>query len=255
MRKRVLNRQELIAQIVDICHRLAAKGFVAATDGNVSARLSGTRILTTRTGVPKGFVTAADIVEVRLDGKALTGGVRPSTEVGMHLFIYRRRPDVRAVVHAHPVAATGFAAARIALDRSVLPEIIIGLGTVPLAEYATPSTGEVARSLEPLIGKRDAILMANHGVVTCGATLEEAYWNMEKVEHAARITAVARLLGGEHQLNEGELGKLRSISPQSFGRQIPDDLVVHSRSSRRGQSRKAVRRPPGGLRRQRRRKS
>jgi len=255
MSKKALNRQELIAQIVDICHRLAAEHFVAATDGNVSARLSETRILTTRTGVPKGFVTAGDIVEVRLDGRALTGGVRPSTEVGMHLFIYRRRPDVRAVVHAHPVAATGFAAARIALDRSVLPEIIIGLGTVPLAEYATPSTGEVARSLEPLIGKRDAILMANHGVVTCGATLEEAYWNMEKVEHAARITAVARLLGGEHQLNAGELGKLRNISPRSYGREIPDDLGVPSKSLRRRKSRKAVRRPLRGLRLQRRKKS
>jgi L-fuculose-phosphate aldolase len=255
MSTRVFNRQELIAQIVEICHRLAAKGFVAATDGNVSARLSKTRILTTRTGVPKGFVGPADIVEVRLDGRALTGGVKPSTEVGMHLFIYRRRPDIRAVVHAHPVAATGFAAARIALDRSVLPEIIIGLGTVPLAEYATPSTGEVARSLEPLIDKRDAILMANHGVVTCGATLEEAYWNMEKVEHAARITAVARLLGGEHQLSAGELGKLRTISPHSFGREIPDDLGVPSRSPRRRQSRKAARRPPRDLRRQRRKTS
>jgi L-fuculose-phosphate aldolase len=255
MSKKGLNRQQLIAQVVDICHRLAAKGFVAATDGNVSARLNKTRILTTRTGVPKGFVTAADIVEVRLDGKALSGGVRPSTEVGMHLFIYRRRPDVNAVVHAHPVAATGFAAARVALDRSVLPEIIIGLGTVPLAEYATPSTGEVARSLEPLIGKRDAILMANHGVVTCGATLEEAYWNMEKVEHAARITAVARLLGGEHQLSAGELGKLRNISPRTFGREIPDDLGVQSRSPRQRRSGKAVPRSSGGLRQQRRRTS
>jgi L-fuculose-phosphate aldolase len=232
-----LNRQQLIAQMVDICHRLAAKGFVAATDGNVSARLSQSRILTTRTGVPKGYVSAADIVEVRIDGKGTTGKVKPSTEVGMHLFIYRQRPDVHAVVHAHPVAATGFAAARIALDRSVLPEIVIGLGTVPLAEYATPSTGEVAQSLEPLIGKRDAILLANHGVVTCGGTLEEAYWNMEKVEHAARITAVARLLGGEHQLEPRDIGKLRRISPTSFGREIPEDLKVRPAVSRRRRKR------------------
>jgi L-fuculose-phosphate aldolase len=204
-------------QLVDICHRLSARGFVTATDGNVSARLGNGNFLTTRTAVGKGMVTPADILEVDAQGKPLSEGARPSTELGMHLFIYSRRPDINAVVHAHPTYATGFAVAREPLSTCVFPEVILGLGSVPLADYATPSTGEVAKSLEPYIEGANAILLANHGVVAYGKDPLDAYFKMEKVEHAAHITFVARLLGGEKILSAEDVEKLRAISGQAYG--------------------------------------
>jgi L-fuculose-phosphate aldolase len=129
-------------------------------------------------------------------------------ELGMHLFIYQQRSDVEAVVHAHPPYATGFATARIALDKNILPEVVFGLGSVPLAQYATPSTGEVAESIAPFVQTSDAILLQNHGVVTYGADLDDAFFKMEKVEHAAHIAFVARMLGGERQLSPNEVAKL-----------------------------------------------
>lgn len=198
-----------IAQsLVDACHRLDAKGFVAATDGNVSARLENGNILITRTLVGKGLVTQDDLVEVDLQGNVKQGQHAPSTELGMHLYIYAERPDVHAVVHAHPPYATGFAAARQSLEGCVLPEVIVGLGRIPLAEYATPSTVEVARSLGPYVQACTAILLSNHGVVTYGADVLEAYHKMEKVEHAAHVSFVARLLGGEQPLGPTDIAKL-----------------------------------------------
>ena len=143
---------DLIKHLIDVCYRLYAKGFVAATDGNVSVRCGNGNFLTTRTSVNKGMVSAEDFVEVDASGDPVEGALkapparRPSTEIGMHLFIYSRRPDVQAIVHAHPPYATGFATAGIALDRCVAPEVIVGLGAIPLAAYATPSTAEVAAS-------------------------------------------------------------------------------------------------------------
>lgn len=206
-----------LADLVDICHRLSARGFVTATDGNVSARLENGNFLTTRTSVNKGSVTQDDFVEVDPGGNPLTPHLRPSTELGMHLFIYSRRPDVGAVVHAHPTYATGFAVARQPLTACIFPEVIAGLGAVPLADYATPSTPEVARSLEPYVGSADAILLSNHGVVTYGKDPYDAYYKMEKVEHAAHITFVARMLGGERPLSPEDVEKLRAISQQSYG--------------------------------------
>ena len=204
--------------LVDICHRLYNKGFVSATDGNVSVRLRNGNILTTRTAVNKGMVTADDLVEVDAGGKPITVNRLPSTEIGMHILIYSQRPDVNAVVHAHPTYATGFAAARQALDGCVFPEVIVGLGAVPLAEYATPSTQEVAASLIPHVKSADAILLANHGVVTYGKDPYDAYFKMEKVEHAAHITFVARLLGGEKALSSEQVEKLRAISQSAYGK-------------------------------------
>lgn len=195
--------------VVGVCHELARMGFVAATDGNVSARLANGNFLITRTGLNKALVKKTDLVEVGPDGKPVGSRKVMSTELGMHLFIYRERPDIGAVVHAHPVCATGFAAARVALDACLLPEVIAGLGVVPLAEYATPSTEEVARSLSPFVKKAEAILLANHGVVTYGRDPYEAYARMEKVEQSARITLVARILGGGISLTPEEVGRLR----------------------------------------------
>jgi len=205
-------------ELVEICHRLSAHGFVTATDGNVSTRLEDGGFLTTRTGVNKGMVETSDLVEVDANGTPRNSGQAPSTEFGMHLFIYRQRPDVGAVVHAHPIHATGFAAAGLALDRCIFPEVIVGLGAVPLATYATPSTSEVADSISPYVGTANAILLANHGVVTYGPDLWDAYFKMEKVEHAAHIEFVARMLGGQRSLTPEQLDKLRNISQESYGK-------------------------------------
>ncbi len=213
--------------LVDVCHRLYAKGFVTATDGNVSVRLPGGNILTTRSGINKGMVTVEDFVEVDRYGAVQTAirnsqfaKVRPSTELGMHLYIYSQRPDVNAVVHAHPTYATGFAVARQPMTDCVLPEVIVGLGAVPLAEYATPSTPGVAASLAPFVKHASAILLANHGVVTYGKDVYDAYYKMEKVEHAAQILFVAKMLGGEKVLSPHQIDQLKAISSNIYGKQI-----------------------------------
>ncbi len=207
--------------ILDVCHRLYDRGMVAATDGNVSARLENGNILTTRTGMNKGLASDKDIVEVSRDGKLLSGKLVPSTEIGMHLFIYRSRPDIHGVVHAHPLHATAFATARIPLDRPVFPEVVLGIGRIPLAEYATPSTEEVAASLTPYVKTCEAILLANHGVVTYAVTPLDAYFKLEKVEQAAQMIYLARMLGGETTLTVAELERLHKISLKDFGKLPP----------------------------------
>lgn len=196
--------------LVSVAHRLYERGYVTAMDGNVSARLPDGTILATPTSLNKGRVTESDLVELTPDGSPVAGGRAASTEIGMHLFIYQERPDVHAVVHAHPTHATGFAAAGVGLPGPVFPEVVMGLGSVPLAPYATPSTPEVAASIAPFVKTSTAILLANHGVVTYGRTLEEAYYKMEKVEHAAHMLFVARMLGGERILSGEDVAKLRS---------------------------------------------
>ncbi len=216
---------EILSQLVDVCHRLYDRGMVTATDGNISVRLSNGNILATRSGINKGMVTQNDFVEVTLEGRQVGGSGKPSTEVGMHLYIYQQRHDANAVVHAHPTFATGFATARIALDSCMFPEVIVGLGAIPLAEYATPSTPEVAASLAPFVKNSEAILLANHGVVTFGPSLYDAYFKMEKVEHAAHITFVAKMLGGARSLTEEELAKLRGVSVQSYGKDFSNKIA------------------------------
>ncbi len=214
-----------IEQLITICHLLYEKGFVAATDGNVSIRLENGNFLSTRSGVNKGAVTPNDLVEVCCEGRPINSDLKPSTEFGMHLYIYNQRPDVNAIVHAHPVYSTGFAAARQPLVSCIFPEVIVGLGAIPLAEYATPSTPEVAESLAPYVHQADAILLANHGVVTYGKDLIEAYYKMEKVEHSAQITFVARMLGGETILSNEDIEKLRAISMQSYGKDFSQKIA------------------------------
>jgi L-fuculose-phosphate aldolase len=216
---------DILAQLIDVCHRLYDRGMVTATDGNVSTRLANGNILTTRSGINKGMVGESDFVELTPDGQQVRGSGRPSTEVGMHLFIYQQRPDAMAVVHAHPTYATGFATARIGLDACLYPEVIVGLGAIPLAEYATPSTQEVAESLAPFVKNSEAILLANHGVVTFGTGVFDAYFKMEKVEHAANITFVARMLGGARSLTEHELANLREVSVQSYGKDFSNKIA------------------------------
>ncbi|MEX2115829.1 MAG: class II aldolase/adducin family protein [Bacteroidota bacterium] len=214
------SRSDIAAGIVLVCHRLSLKGFVTAQDGNVSARIPNGNILVTPSSVNKGSVTEGILVEVTPDGSPVTLGRKASTELGMHLFIYRERQDVQAVVHAHPTYATGFAAARVPIPSEVFPEVIIGLGAIPLAPYATPSTREVADSLAPFVHSSDAILMSNHGVVAYGSDLENAYYKLEKVEHVAHMTFIARMLGGEHHLSEQELHKLLALRGSVYGKTV-----------------------------------
>ncbi len=193
---------------------LHTQGFVAATDGNLSVRLDQERILVTPTCFSKGMMTPDDMVIVDLHGKKLCGFYNPSSEIVMHLTIYRMRPDVGAVVHAHPCTATGFASAGIALDEPLCSEIVITLGAVPLAPYATTGTMELSDSLRPFIPFHDAILMANHGVVTYGEDLCRAYMRMEAVEHYAKIVMAARQLGCARTLDSRELEKLFAVRSQ-----------------------------------------
>lgn len=203
---------------------------VTATDGNVSLRLPSGNILATRSGINKGMVTEQDLVEITPDGTQVGGSGKPSTEIAMHVYIYRQRPDANAVVHAHPTYATGFATARIPLDGCIFPEVIVGLGAIPLAAYATPSTNEVAESLAPFVENSEAILLANHGAVTFGPDVYDAYFKMEKVEHAAHITFVAKMLGGAQILTEAEVEKLRNVSVRSYGKDFSEKIACHSDS-------------------------
>jgi L-fuculose-phosphate aldolase len=198
-------------EIIRFGRQLHEQGFVAATDGNLSVRLGEDRLLVTPTGMSKGAMRTPDMVVVDLEGNRLAGKRHVSSEIGMHLLIYRLRPEVQGIVHAHPPTATGFAASGFDLTRPLVCELVVGLGKIPLARYGTPGTPELAEALAPLIPDHDAILMANHGVVTCGPSLENAFMKMETVEHFAKITLVARLLGHEQPLGEKEVEKLEAV--------------------------------------------
>ena len=192
-------------------------GFIAATDGNLSVRLDGERVLVTPTGMSKGMMKTSDLVIVDMEGRKLKGRREVTSEIGMHLLVYRLRSDVNAVVHAHPRTATGFAAAGIALNQPLVCEVVIGLGQIPLAPYGTPGTPELAETLKPLIPDYDAILMANHGVVTYGTDLQSAYMKMETVEHFAQITLVTHLLGKQQPLDVAHLEKLLAVRSRYMG--------------------------------------
>lgn len=197
-------------ELVEVGRMLHAQGFVAATDGNLSVRMPTDRVMITPTGVSKGMMHPDGMVIVNLQGEKLLGNREPSSEIAMHLTIYRIRPDVGAVVHAHPCTATSFASSAIALDEPVCSEAAMTLGTVPLAPYGTPGTNELSDSLRPFIPGYNAILMANHGVVTYGRDLYQAYLRMEAVEHYAKIALAVRQIGRPHMLNEQQLEKLAS---------------------------------------------
>jgi len=204
-------------QIVRIGKMLHERGYIAACDGNISVRLDEERVLVTPTAMSKGAMQGADLVIVDMEGRKLKGRREVTSEIGMHLLIYRRRPDVRAVVHAHPKTATGFAAAGIPLDKPLVCEVVIGLGQIPLAPYGTPGTPELAQTLEPFVPAYDAILMANHGVVTYGIDLQSAYMKMETVEHFAQITLITRILGQQQVLECGDLDKLVAARSKYLG--------------------------------------
>lgn len=195
----------------DICavgRWIFERGYVASTDGNISVRVDAGRILTSPTCLSKGMMTPDDLVVIDSNGAKLSGRRSPSSEIGMHLLIYQRRADVHAVCHAHPPTATGYAVAGIPLNRAILAEQIVALGCVPVARYGTPGTPELAAGIEPLLQDHDAILMANHGVVTYGPDLLTAFFRMDTAEHSARVALVSRLLGRQVLLSQEDVDKL-----------------------------------------------
>jgi L-fuculose-phosphate aldolase len=207
----MMNHENLKDAIVRYGKMLYEQGYVAATDGNISVRLDEHRVLVTPTCICKGGMNSDDLVVVDMNGRKLEGWRDVSSELAMHLLIYRMRPDICGIVHAHPPTATGFAAAGIALDQPLVSEVILTLGKVPLAPYACPGTPDLSDSLRPLIPDHNAILMANHGVVTYADDLDRAYMNMETVEHFAKITLVTRTLGQQNVLVAEEVKKLEKI--------------------------------------------
>ena len=206
-----MNQHETVQAMIEVGRRLDQLGYVPATDGNISVRLSSREILATTSGVKKGFLLPRDFVVIDPLGQVLRGAGRPSTEIQMHLRIYHDRPDAMAVVHAHPPTATGFAVAGIPLTACVLPEVVATIGAVPLAPYATPSTADLPESIAPFIRDHDAILLANHGVVVFAPTLFDAANRMETVEQFAKILHVATTLGQVNRLTGNQVEQLNEI--------------------------------------------
>jgi L-fuculose-phosphate aldolase len=204
-------------EIVRVGRMIHERGYVAATDGNLSVRLKENRILVTPTAMSKGMMKPSDLVVVDAEGRKLRGARDVSSEIAMHLLIYRLRSDVNAIVHAHPPTATGYAAAGQPLNPALLSEVVIALEDIPLAEYGTPGTSELCDTLAPLIPRYQAILMSNHGVVTYAEDLLSAYMHMETVEHFAKVALVAHQLGRERLLGEEDMRKLAAAREKYAG--------------------------------------
>jgi L-fuculose-phosphate aldolase len=204
----VKTEREYREDIVQIGKLVFQKGWVAANDGNISLRLDAERILATPTGVCKGMLSVDDLIIVDNQGNKISGRLERTSEIAMHLKIYEMRPDIRGVLHAHPPVATGFATAGRPLNLGLLPEVVISLGCVPIADYGLPGTPALTEPMLPLIPKYDAILMANHGAVCYGEDVFKAYFRKETMEHFARIQLVAELLGGPKVLPREEVDKL-----------------------------------------------
>lgn len=194
--------------LVRVCHLVHQKGWVAMNDGNISIRLNRDHILCTPTAISKGSVSLDDIIVCDLSGNKVDGKRDRTSEIAMHITVYEMRPDVNSVVHAHPPVATGFATAGRALDKALLPEVVIQLGAVPLASYGLPGTPALSDGMVPFIPSYDALLLENHGCTTWGSDVWQAFYRMEMVEHFARITFVAEMLGGAKLLGREEVEKL-----------------------------------------------
>ena len=210
-----MNRAAAARRMALCCQQLAAGGLIAGRDGNLSVRLGPNRVLVTPSGLIKSLVTAADMVEVDLAGRPRRRGRRkPTSELDLHLRILRHRPDVQAVVHAHPPIATGFAVAGEAIPDNLLPELIFVVGRVPIVPYGTPGTPELGDRIVPYLEGHDALLLANHGAVTMGSTLDEAWIRMESLEHSARIIVAARMVGQPQPLDVQSVERLEALRAQ-----------------------------------------
>lgn len=211
-----MTRRDVARRMAECCRQLAERGLSAGRDGNVAVRIGRDRALVTPSGLLKARLTGADMVEVDGAGRRRRGHRNPTSELDLHLRILRRRGDVGAVVHAHPPAATAFAVAGEGFTSFVLPELIFLVGPVPLVPYGTPGTSEMGDRVEPYLEGHEAFLLANHGAVTLGRTLDEAWIRMETLEHAARILLSARLLGRVTALNPGAVAQLQALRARSL---------------------------------------
>jgi L-fuculose-phosphate aldolase len=201
---------QLRHEIVQVCRMLHRKKYLAATDGNVSVRL-GDRVLVTPSGINKGLMEADQVITIDLGGQVLMGEGSPTSEIRMHLLAYELRVDVLAVVHAHLPYATACTLAGIDLLEPILPEVVITLGGIPTAPYATPGTPEVPEAIRGFIQEYDALLLSRHGAMTVGRDVMDAYNKMEKLEHTARVVLAARLQGPLPPLPPAEVEKLRRL--------------------------------------------
>ncbi len=200
--------------IVEVCQRIHARGWISSTDGNVSVRLKKDRILITPTGLHKGYLTEKDLIVTDMEGNLISGSLQPSSEISMHLTCYRERPDIGAVVHAHPTMCVAFSLAGIKLAKCLLPEVVFTLGSIPTADYAPPTTDEVPASIEKYINDHDAIILERHGSLTVGRDVYEAYNTLERMEHVAEMTHHARQLGNVKPLSAEQIEQLQSIGDQ-----------------------------------------
>ena len=211
-----MNEYEIKKMMCDIGKRVYNRGMVAANDGNFSVKLNDNEFLCTPTGVSKGFMTPEYICKVDAKGNVIQAnpGFRPSSEIKMHMRVYEKRPDVGAVVHAHPSYATAFAIAGIPLTQPIMPEAVIALGCVPIAKYGTPSTVEIPDAVEEYLPYFDQVLLENHGALTWGPDLMNAYHKMESVEFYAELLYKSKMLGGPKEFDKQQIEKLYEIRRQ-----------------------------------------
>lgn len=221
----------LINDLVKYSNLVYQKGFVSATDGNLSVRIDESRIAITRSGICKGEVQENDIVIVDNFGNFISGNGRASTELKIHLLAYNKRKEVNAVIHCHPIYTTALASANQSLEDPIFPEFILTFGKVPLCKYGTPSTDELPDSMKPFIDKAWAMLLQNHGAVTFGKNLHDAYFKMEKLEHTAKILNKAQAFGGAKLLPNQKVCKLKEIAQSVYGIEINKEISELNNSS------------------------
>ncbi len=231
----MVSEYEIKKQICEIGKRIYNRGMVAANDGNISVKISDNEFLCTPTGVSKGFMTPDYICKVDKDGNVLqaNGNFKPSSEIKMHMRVYRERPDVKSVVHAHPIYATSFAIAGIPLTQPIMPEAVIALGCVPIAEYGTPSTNEIPDAVEKYLQHFDAVLLANHGALSYSDSLLNAYHKMESLEFYAELLFKSKQLGGPKELSDSQVQRLYEIRRQfGLSGKHPADLCPNSKEGK-----------------------
>lgn len=229
------NEYEIKKEICDIGKRIYNRGMVASNDGNISVKLNDHEFLCTPTGVSKGFMTPEFICKVNEKGEVIQAnpGFKPSSEIKMHMRVYKERPDVQSVVHAHPIYATSFAIAGISLTQPIMPEAVIALGCVPIAEYGTPSTEEIPDAVSKYLQYFDAVLLENHGALSYSDSLLAAYHKMESVEFYAQLLYQSRMLGGPKELSKQQVERLYEIRRQ-FGMtgKHPADVCVNNKDGK-----------------------
>ncbi len=222
-----LSEPSLRRQIADAGRALYAHGLIGPTDGNISARVGERYVLCTPSGAHKGELSPGDLVKITLDGRVVSGGT-PSSEVRMHLAIYRQRPDVACVVHAHPPCAVGLTVAGVSLEHPVVPEILFALGAVPNVPYASPTTMDVPESIRPVLARCDAFMLSRHGSVILCANPRDGVLKTEILEHTAKITLAARIAGGASPLPEPEVAKLLHLAAARGGTPGPSTDAMAS---------------------------